>query len=611
MSFLEGIIGVGRYAEKRQDTSYRSPGIVILEFGGGGCNKAYDPSCRDFCAVPSGKHYNPSLDPPVEMVGDLFKKVVLLKPAVVSLVPNGETVDMRSPSNTGWNKVLQLYDKKLINKKQFKAFREYYFVTKKTSEINPSEKMKPGEKIALTIATGVNSGLNVLLTSNGSYLNEKLLKLYSLMGLQTINLSYHPSSPFDPERYNPDLEHLIMRAEEAIDHDITPTITHVLNRKNAETFVALADYVSEHDILFAVGLAQGKGMAFSADNRSIEPTSDQVKTVFTRLLARRLYSDRHIRTTMPYLIMAPFIPNWVCSQSTDFFHISVEMVDGKLQSRLNVCSEVRPEGDSRLENFLKGGDLDIGEYLQWRNNAMRDPENGCPSCINQCYFEVDTRKGVDMFNTLEGWDYFDTVGKAFRQRYTFRHPIRPNVHTRKDFQNPYMWESIMQGITRFVASLSGDQFWQETFKRSGVDYDSLVERCLTDCQDKTIISRLVEAEKKDYEMRIFHKEAKPQEMKTVTSEEKTNWHDNEYWQSKLFRALYLMFQKSGREAGLPSPIRFSQLLDHQSHPDLRENIVTIVEEGKRKSIIIRERHGRIFPFISTLFIKRNLSYLNC
>lgn len=56
---------IQRFSEKRQDGRLRNPGVVVIEFGGGNCNKAGETSCRDFCAVPKGKFYDSELDPSI------------------------------------------------------------------------------------------------------------------------------------------------------------------------------------------------------------------------------------------------------------------------------------------------------------------------------------------------------------------------------------------------------------------------------------------------------------------------------------------------------------------------------------------------------------------
>ena len=82
-------------------------------------------------------------------------------------------------------------------------------------------------------------------------------------------------------------------------------------------------------IFFAVGIANARGGSFSVDNPSIEPSDHQLKQVFRRLLARKLFADRHIRTPVSYLLMAPLLRHWVCGDSTDFFHASFERSNGK------------------------------------------------------------------------------------------------------------------------------------------------------------------------------------------------------------------------------------------------------------------------------------------
>src|SRR3989338_5696986 len=288
---------IQRFAEKRQDGRLKNPGVVVIEFGGGHCNKAGEASCRDFCAVPNGKFYDPELDPSLDMLSNQFKAVAKLKPAIVSIVPNGEAVIPYQKSNTSWGEVFSQQEQGNVSKEQVSALAAYYSKRYKTDSVSLDQAMSPAEKMAVSIALGKNIGLSLSLTTNGSFLNKERLKLYRGMGLDYMNLSYHPNKPFDPEDYDPMLEHLIVRANEAIEVGVVPTITYVLTRRNADTFVALADYVTEHDIFFGVGIANARGGEFSTNNKSVEPTSEQVKMVFRRLLARRLFADRHIRTT--------------------------------------------------------------------------------------------------------------------------------------------------------------------------------------------------------------------------------------------------------------------------------------------------------------------------
>lgn len=324
---------IKRFGESRKENQTRSPAVVVLEFGGGSCNKAGEPSCRDFCAVPSGKVYNPLLDPSPKMMVELFTQVAKLKPAIVSIVPNGEGIDTKQQSNTSWSEILKLTANSQISKKQLKGFLEYYSRQFESSSIDDKRKMSVAEKMAITIALAKNNKLNLSLTTNGSFLTKDLLRLYSRMGLQAMNLSYHPNKPFDPVAPNPDLDHLITRAKDAIEEDIIPTITHVLTSKNASTFVALSDFITRQDIFFSAGIAntRGGGMSTGEENQWIEPTNNQIKIVFLRLLARKLFADRSIRTTIPYLLIAPYLnKSWVCDQTTDFFHINISRVNGKL-----------------------------------------------------------------------------------------------------------------------------------------------------------------------------------------------------------------------------------------------------------------------------------------
>ncbi|TSC64332.1 MAG: hypothetical protein G01um101493_157 [Microgenomates group bacterium Gr01-1014_93] len=577
-----------RFGEARtENENNRSPAVVVIEFGGGSCNKANAPSCRDFCAVPNGKIYNPFLDPSPKMLKELFPQVAKLRPAVVSIVPNGEGVDTLQQSNTSWNEVIKLKGKDDITQKQFHSLVQYCSEHFDSSTIEGNKKMSVAEKMALTLALAKNAGLNLSLTTNGSFLTKDLLELYGKMGLQSINLSYHPDKPFDPNGNNQDLKHLIAKARESIDVDIIPTITHVLTSRNASTFVALADFVTEHDIFFSVGIANARGGAFSTgvENQWIEPTDTQLKIVFLRLLARKLFADRSIRTTIPYLLLAPSLnKSWICDQTTDFFHISVERINGKLQPNLNVCSEVRPNKGTQLIDFISKGKIDTKSYLKWREEEMRDSKTGCKTCIHQCFFEAEARGGVNFSNPLlpvEIWDYWDTVGKGLRQKYTFRKPIRPILSHKNDFLNPYLWESLLQGVARQMAKLVGNTYWQETFKRSNVSYETTLASSINDAFNNTFIQQLIAAEQKDRN----GKSAK-------------NWHDASYIQSKLFRLLYLSTQKSGQEGKLPIPLKFKGVLKHESQENLPKEIEQIVlfERKKQEKATIQNR-GTIYPFV--------------
>lgn len=483
------------------------------------------------------------------------------------------------------------------------ALSTYYSKKYKTDSISTDQAMSPAEKMAVSIALGKNLGLNLSLTTNGSFLNKELLRIYRGMGLDYINLSYHPNKPFDPQNYDPTLEHLMARANEAIEVGIIPTITHVLTRQNADTFIALADYVTEHDIFFGVGIANTRGGEFSTNNKAIEPNSEQVKMVFRRLLARRLFADRHIRTTIPYLLLAPFVRNWVCDQSTDFFHLSVEQVEGKLQQKVNVCSEVRDDKPISLENFLNKDGLDSESYLKWRARVMKDSEHGCKTCTHQCYFESETRGTLDLGMGIDKWDLYTTAGKGARQKYTFRHPLRPTVSSRTDFQKPYLWESLLQGAARIVASLKDNPYWQETFQRSGVDYELFLRDCISDATTPKVIEDLVEEERKDEQIKIWNVEKTTAVKRSPTFSTTREWHDANYLQSKLFRAVYLPFQKSGQEAGIAIPtVHFRGILNHETFEDFQKSIESIIA-GKRTQTIIdslKEGIGELYQIIKTL-----------
>lgn len=592
---------VTRFSESRKENKTRSPAVVVLEFGGGSCNKAGEPSCRDFCAVPNGKAYNPLLDPSPKMLADLFSQVAKLKPAVVSIVPNGEGIDTKQQSNTSWDEIFKLAENSLISQKQLKGFLEYYSRQFESSSIDGKKRMSVAEKMAITIALVRNDGLNLSLTTNGSFLTRDLLKLYSQMGLQTMNLSYHPNKPFDPSSQNPELKHLITRAKEAIEEDIVPTITHVLTSKNASTFVALSDFITERNIFFSAGIANTRGGGFSTgeENQWIEPTNEQIKTVFLRLLARKLFADRSIRTTIPYLLIAPYLnKSWVCDQATDFFHISISRTNGKLQPNLNVCSEVRPTNSTQLVEFLKKGKLNTKDYLEWRKDAMEHSETGCKTCIHQCFFEAETRGGLDFNNPLlplEICDYWDTLGKGLRQKYTFKKPIRPIISHRKDLKNPYLWESLLQGVARQMGKLAGNNYWQETFKRSGVSYDETVEQCTKDALDQNLIAQLIDEEERDWQTH-------------------DNWHDANNFQSRVLRSVYLQTQRSAREGGITVPLKFKGVLKHEPFDNFQREIKDIVLfERKKKEKSLIPDDGIVFPELINLIrglISRPLFNLN-
>lgn len=600
---MSSIESIRRFTEKQQN-GIRHPGVVVIEFGGGDCNKAGAASCREFCQL-NNKIYQPSLDPSADMIAAQFRDIAVLRPAIVSIVPNGEAVNTLQQSNTSWDEVSIQVDKGTLSPSQRSALRKYYTKKFHSETISSNHPMTPAEKMALSIGLGKNAGLSLSLTTNGSFLSGDLLKLYKEVGLDCINLSYHPNKQFDPDRYDPALVHLINLANEAIKLGIIPTITYVLTSQNADTFVAVADYVTEHDIFFAVGIANARGRSFSTANESIEPTDKQVTSVFRRLLARKLFADRHIRTTIPYLLMAPYLRHWVCDQSTDFFHISIEEVGGKLQPKLNVCSEVRDGQAVRLENFLINKDgLDTPAYLKWRAEVMRDSENGCNSCTHQCYFESEARGTLNIGKGLEKWDWYTTGGKGVRQRYTFRHPLRPTVSQRGDFQKPYLWETLLQSMARIVIGLKDDPYWQDTFRRSGVNFNQLLTSCVSDAMSLQIINDLVQAEKDDYEIKIWRMEANLAGRRNPTFTISFNWHDANSLQSRIMRAIYMPFQKTSKEAGITIPtLHYRGILDHESEDSFRRTIEDILT-GKRKQSVLDELKkavGDIYQMIKAFF----------
>jgi len=568
---------IQRISERKiEHHKLRHPAVVVVEFGGGNCNKSGSTSCKDFCAVPEGKFYNPTLDPTPDMLVDQFRQIAVLKPAVVSIVPNGEAVITYQKSNTSWSEILDQQKKGNLSKEQLSSLLNFYSKKYHLDSVNSSQAMTPAEKMALTIALGKNIGLNLSLTTNGSFLTKDLLGLYREAGLEYINLSYHPNQPFDSQRHDLGLEHLMKKANEAIEVGLVPTITHVLTRQNADTFVDLADYVTEHDILFAVGIANTRGGGFSTSNSGIEPTEAQVKLVFRRLLARKLFADRHIRTTIPYLLMAPYLQHWVCDQSTDFFHLSIEKNGTGLQSRLNVCSEVRPESFTKLEDFVTADQFDNAAYLRWRSKAINDPKRGCGTCTHQCFFESATRHTLNIGKKIEALDGWDIYGKMLRQRHFFRHPIRPVASKREDFQKPYLWESLLQGEARIVAELKDDNYWQETFKRSGVDYNILLAGLIKDATDPEVVRELVQTEN------------------SFVIKSSLNWHDSESFQSRFFRSIYLPFQRSGHEANIALPLKFKDILRHETPDDFREAIEKIIREKRLDRI---KSYNGILQFI--------------
>ncbi|MBI2330406.1 hypothetical protein HYU94_03370 [Candidatus Daviesbacteria bacterium] len=537
---MSAIEFIQRFREQKiRLEGFRHPAVVVFEFGGGNCNRAGSASCKDFCGVPKGKEYDPTLDPSLEMLEKQFQEIALLKPAVVSIVPNGEAVRPDQEANTTWGDVAK------FSLKQSRFLMQYYSEKYNSDVINQNQALTSAEKIAVAIALGKNAGLNLSLTTNGNLLDRDLLVLYRKMGLECMNLSYHPPKPFNPERYDPYIEHLIKIANQAIEVGIIPTITHVLTRQNAGTFVALADYVTGQDIFFAVGIANAPGGGFSVNNPAIEPTENQVKMVFRRLLARKLFADRHIRTTIPYLLMAPYLRHWICDQTPDFLHVSIEKSGERLQPQLNVCSEIRSK-----------------------------TTEGCDGCTHQCFFEAQTRGTIGI---LERNDWWDTFGKAARQRYTFRHPIRPIVSEKTDFQNPYLWGSVLQGISRVTAGLKEDTYWKDTFKRSGVDFETLLDGLIKDATDSQVINELVQAEKKDAEIKIWRQN---EVEVTKRSPIFTNWHDAGYLQSRFLRSVYLQLQESGKY-GIAVPLKFRNILRHEEPNDFRTSIETILR-GKRE-----------------------------
>ncbi|MBI2337671.1 hypothetical protein HYU95_00650 [Candidatus Daviesbacteria bacterium] len=499
----------------------------------------------EFCGVPKGKEYDPVLDPALEMLEKQFQEIALLKPAVVSIVPNGEAVRPDQQSNTNWGDIAK------FSLKQSRFLMQYYSEKYNSDMINQNQALTCAEKMAVAIALGKNAGLNLSLTTNGDFLDKDLLLLYRQMGLEYMNLSYHPPKPFNPERYDSNIEHLITVANQAIEVGIIPTITHVLTKQNADTFVALADYVTEHDIFFAVGIANASGGGFSVNNPDIEPTKSQVKMVFRRLLARKLFADRHIRTTIPYLLLAPYLRHWICDQTQDFLHVSIEKSGERLQPQLNVCSEIR-------------------------SKTME----GCNGCTHQCFFEAQTRGTIGI---LERNDWWDTFGKAARQRYAFRHPIRPVVSQRKDFENPYLWVSLLQGIGRIIAGLKDDIYWKDTFQRSGVNFESLLHELVNDATNPEVIQELIEAEKIDADTKIWVKnEAEVIKRNPIF----TNWHDAGYLQSRFLRSIYLKLQESGRY-GFAVPLKFKNILRYEEPGDFRAGIEAILRSKRKERSVFK------------------------
>ncbi|MEK9169221.1 MAG: hypothetical protein AAB788_00600, partial [Patescibacteria group bacterium] len=144
----------------------------------------------------------------------------------------------------------------------------------------------------------------------------------------------------------------------------------------------------------------------------------------------------------------------------------------------------------------------------------------------------------------------------------------------------------------------------ETFKRSVINYEILLRTCIEEACDKTIVNDLVEREQHDQKMYLFKTVVLPEKNKSVSVHESTEWSDSPSWQSRALRGLYLKTQRSGKEAGIAVPARYTGILKHENIFDFQNGVKSIVEQQKHKSILIKEKQGRIFPFI-----KINLEFL--
>lgn len=202
---------------------------------------------------------------------------------------------------------------------------------------------------------------------------------------------------------------------------------------------------------------------------------------------------------------------------------------------------------------------------------------------------------------MERNDWWDTFGKAARQRYTFRHPIRPVVSQKADFQNPYFWGSMLQGMSRVIAGLKEDIYWKDAFCRSGVDYDVLLVNLMKEVLDPQVINELIQAERKDIEVKIWRKnEAEATKRSSIL----TNWHDASYLQSKLLRSMYLKLQESG-QYGFAVPLKFRKILKYEEPGDFRTSIENILRGKKEEKIgfkgilqIIKLIINTIKPYVS-------------
>ena len=211
-------------------------------------------------------------------------------------------------------------------------------------------------------------GLIVNVTSNGDYLNPRLMRQASEAGLDTLVLSLHTYT-------YPSIDHLITVGKLAAQNRIIPAIQTVMTSETADKLPSIAAKAAQNGILFSVGLVQTVGDGFSREqDDSVIPTLEQQERVFGALRVLKRYG--FTRNNANYLSDAPkYYPNnWTCNPDQDTF---VKIGAG---GKLNVCSRV--ETDLTVFNVKDLTDP------KWRDQK-REGVATCGNCLFNCYYEVE------------------------------------------------------------------------------------------------------------------------------------------------------------------------------------------------------------------------------
>lgn len=210
-------------------------------------------------------------------------------------------------------------------------------------------------------------GMLVNVTTNGTFVNETILRELKEAGLDTLTFSLHSLG-------EPAIKKIISGARMAAEAKIPPIVSLVFTADRTDIIPEIAERCVENGIIFATTIVQEYGGGFSAvPEESKIPSPEQQKQVFDALLP--LKGKGFVMNNMNYLKHAPDYPgnSWKCNPNKNSF-ISI---GGEGKGQIRVCSEV-------------GTNFNIGEISlkdkKWRDEKL-NLVGACDNCLYRCTYE--------------------------------------------------------------------------------------------------------------------------------------------------------------------------------------------------------------------------------